>query len=115
MINPSHKQWLSPFTATTFAATSITGVLLLLHLKTPGMNQIHQWGGLLFVTAGVVHLTLNWRPFTAYMKNSKAAAGIIAAVLATVVLSSLIPLNSHGQRYGRQGNSSMDYGYRYHR
>lgn len=104
MIQTAHRQWLSPFMGVTFFAVSITGIILLFHHKAEAMNQIHQWGGILFIFGGVLHILLNWRVFLKYFQNSKAIIGACAGVLTIVLLVALFPLaGDHGGNHGRRG------------
>ncbi len=110
MINSRHKQWLSPFAATAFFAVSITGVLLLFHMKSGGVYQIHKWGGLLFILAGLLHIMANWRIFASYFKRKTAFSGILAAVAGIALLVVLLPHNDHGGK-SRYKNVSAQHGY----
>lgn len=112
MINNHHKQWLSPFTAITFLAVSVSGVFLLFHFKLAGMYQIHQWGGLLFIAAGVLHVVFNWRAFASYFNGKKAIAGAVAAVVGIGLMVAVIPHNGHGgKNFGREiGSHHSIYG-----
>jgi len=116
MLQSANKQWISPFLAVTFLAVSITGIIMLFHQKIPGINPIHQWGGVLFVIGGIMHLLLNWRPLKAYFNNQKALVGACAGVLSIVLLVALFPhTHDHDQdRHrgwdkGGRGYSEMQY------
>lgn len=90
MVKSTHKSWISPLLAVTFIAVSLTGILMLFHIRFPGMHPIHKWGGLLFVAAGVVHLLLNWKVFASYFKSSRgvwAASLSIAALILSVMVT----------------------------
>ncbi|MDB1124274.1 DUF4405 domain-containing protein [Vibrio algarum] len=87
------KSWLSPFLAVTYLAVSVTGVCLLFHIDFYGIRPIHDWGGLAFVIAGVLHSIVNWRKFTSYFTRSierqKAiwGAGVATALVAVLLVS----------------------------
>ena len=34
-------------------------------------RHVHEWGGYLFIVAGLMHLGLNWRPMKSYMQMNK--------------------------------------------
>jgi len=91
-----HKSWLSPFLFTAFAVISITGIMMLFHIKVPGFHTLHEWLGLAFVIAGIVHLTLNWRMFAKYFSSKNAAIGLIAAVVLGIFIVSVAPQGQHG-------------------
>ncbi len=114
-MNASHKTWLSPLLALSYVAVSLTGILMLFHWKFPGMYQLHQWGGLLFVIAGGVHLFMNWRVFMAYFKNRKhAVAGLVAGAVAIALLMAVMPHKEHGGKGGGRGLGGQ-YRHRVHR
>lgn len=75
------RTWATPLTITTFMIMSVTGSLMFFHANT-GMNKlVHEWVGLAMVAAVVVHLTLNWRPFTTYFKRPLAISLMSAGVI----------------------------------
>lgn len=102
MLKPNHKQWLSPFTAVTFIAVAVSGIFLLFHQKIAGMHQIHEWGGILFLLAGLLHAAMNWRSLISYFSNKRAVLGAGAGVVCIVVLITFFPLSQHGGK--DQGN-----------
>jgi hypothetical protein len=83
-----NRSWISPFTAVSFAVVAVTGVLLLVHIKGPAIKNLHQWVGLAFAVAGIVHLLINWRALAAYFRQRAAIAGVIAGIV--VSLASLL-------------------------
>ena len=103
MLNATHKQWLSPFTAVTFAAVSISGLFLLFHQKFAGMNTVHQWGGILFLLAGVLHAIMNWRVLLSYFSNTRAVLGALAGIATIALLIALFPHSEHGGSYHGKG------------
>jgi hypothetical protein len=91
MLNSTHRPIISPFIGITFAAVSLTGILLLFHQKLPAVHEVHQWAGLLFVVGGIAHLILNWRPFAAYFKDTRALWGSLACVLTVALMVAFFP------------------------
>ena len=79
------RSWLSPFTAIAFVAVAITGLLMLFHVRVPGMTLLHELGGLLFVIVSVLHLRLNWRPLVACCRQRKGRVALCVGG-ATMVL-----------------------------
>lgn len=102
MSNTAQKSWLSPFVAITYLAVSITGVLMLFHLKMPGLHPVHQWGGLIFVLGGAVHLLLNWRLFVSYFTKSSAFWGACVGLALMVMIATLVP-SKHPNKYNGHG------------
>lgn len=78
---------------------------MLFHVRLPGFHVLHQWLGLVFVIAVVLHLIMNWRMFVNYLSNKKAAIGLIAAVLLSVFIVSVAP---QGQPHGGDGDRDRD-------
>lgn len=103
------KSSLSPFMAVTFAAVAFTGILMLFHLRIPGVHSFHEWAGLIFTIAAAIHLSINWRVFTAYFKNSKAAIGVAIAILILALIALAAPQGNHGNGY--QGGGRNGYGF----
>jgi len=97
------RHWLSPLTAVFFVAIATTGVLMLLHLRAPGVRLLHEIAGLLFAAAGIAHLVVNWRSLCACFRRRTAWITLAAGLL---VCSALIVLDfAHGDdremRHGR--------------
>lgn len=109
----THKSWISPLLAVTFIAVSLTGILMLFHIRLPGMHPIHKWGGLLFVAAGVVHLLLNWKVFASYFKNSRSvwAASLSVAALIFIVMASPARDNKKNINSSEYGSHSYESGH----
>jgi thiosulfate reductase cytochrome b subunit len=105
------KPAISAFVFGLFAAVSLTGLLMFFHVRLPGARPVHEWIGLLFVAAALVHLTLNLRQFAAYFKLWKAWVGLFAAA-ALVASFALAGPEGHGgpggdrppQRQGQPGD-----------
>jgi hypothetical protein len=80
------RTFVSPLAAMAFIAVGGTGILMLLHIESSGLKLMHEWIGLLFAAAGVVHLVLNWRVLLSYLSKKTG----IAAVLATLLIATLL-------------------------
>jgi len=101
------KAWLSPFVAITYLAVSVTGIMLLLHMKYPGVYPIHQWGGILFMAAGIIHLVMNWRVLASYCKRIPGVVGLVAGAVMMLAIAIAVPSdNGHGDGHGRFAGSS---------
>jgi len=111
MLQPSNKQWVSPFLGITFIAVSLTGVIMMFQHKIHLLNQIHQWGGILFIAGGLLHLLLNWRRFSSYFQNRKAFLGACAGVLTIALLVTLLPHNNDHDKHRGHGWPNGDRGY----
>jgi hypothetical protein len=89
------KAILSPFLFVIFFALSLTGILLFFHIKNGPIIVLHEWSGIAFVVVGMVHLSLNFAQFFAYLKAVKAWISFALAVVLAIALL-LVGLNHHG-------------------
>jgi len=108
MFNSGQKPWVSPFVAVTYATVAVSGVLMLFHIKFPGVLHIHQWGGVLFLIGGTIHMLINWRTLLSYFRNTKAVYGVLAGVVTIVLFVSLAPHERDGGRHGH-GKGQLTY------
>lgn len=95
------RPYLSPFLLVCYLSTSITGILMLLHLGFPAIHPIHEWGGVAFVIGGLLHLILNWRALTTYFKpklRSQAIWGMVGCVVLIAVITVFIPEQERPRR-----------------
>jgi hypothetical protein len=99
------RAWLSPLTGVSFVVVGLTGVLMFLHLRLPGMTMLHELGGLLFVIVGVWHLKLNWLAFLAYCGQGR---GRVALVAGTVVMVLILALGiGHDGEHDQHGSRGL--------
>ncbi len=96
------KSWISAVVGVAFAALSISGLVMLLHLDIRlDLKSLHVVMGIVFILAGAVHLALNGKTFITHFKNRSA---IIAATAAALVAVALLfvggPEGSGPHRYG---------------
>jgi hypothetical protein len=70
MKNPvSQRTVLSPFLLVLFLTLSVTGLLMLLHIRNGAIVTAHEWTGLVFIIAGLIHFILNFRQFLSYFRQ----------------------------------------------
>ena len=84
------RSWVSPITALAFVVVAGTGLLMLLHVRLPGIKGLHEWMGVAFAVAGLLHVVLNWRPLLACLRRRSAAVALGAA-LVLCVAALLVP------------------------
>lgn len=89
------KSVITPVTAALFIITAFTGVLLLFHVGGGTAKEIHEVLSVAFVAAAVLHLVLNWRIFTSYLKKP------VTIGLGVVVVLVLVAVLGGGQERGR--------------
>lgn len=107
------RSWVSPVVAVSYAAVSITGLMMFFHLRGPSINFLHEWGGIVFVAAGLIHLFINWRAFLSCIRKPFGIAAVIVCSLIClgIILSPEQP-QSHGSdpgfRHGRHESVRTD-------
>jgi len=106
------RSWISPFIALSFLVISVTGLMMLFHIKGHAISYLHQWMGIIFVIAGVLHLACNWKGFLTFFKNKTQSAFAIILVIALMVLFGLSGSYSGewSKGYGGRGWSSQSHG-----
>lgn len=101
MIKPAQRSWISPLVAITYIAISVTGILMLFHIRVPGIHSLHQWGGILFIIAGLVHLLSNRRTFRSHFKRKEAAWAVCAGFVLLLLIALSFPQINHNKRFGK--------------
>ena len=98
----SSRGWLYAVVAVAFFALGISGMLMLLHVGTPlDVKLLHIVMGIVFVAAGAIHLAMNWKTFTAHLRNRSATiAGTTAALIAIALLFVVGPEGPGPHGYG---------------
>ncbi len=91
------RTWISPLAAVCFTIVAFTGILMLLHIKNGPIVNLHQWIGLLFAIAGIIHLSINWRGLLSCFRQKAAAWPIIAVLILSLILMIVGPNQKHGQ------------------
>jgi hypothetical protein len=97
-----HKSWVSPITALSFVAVGGTGVLMLFHVRAPGIQGVHQWMGVVLAAMGTLHLILNWRAFLCHFRHRSAIVAL-AASLALCLGALLLPADGEHHGHGPGG------------
>jgi hypothetical protein len=106
----NNRGWICALVAVAFFAVGISGLTMLLHLAIPlDVKLLHVVMGIAFVVAGVIHLALNWKTFTAHFRNRPAIIASVAAVLIAVALLIAGGGDPGRHRYG-PGQEELDNG-----
>lgn len=80
----THHTFVSAATAFTFIPTMITSVLLLFHIRFPGITDIHQWVGLAFVVMCCLHIPINWKRLQKHFTEPGASTAMILSIILTI-------------------------------
>jgi len=80
------RRYATPLSFVTFVAAAATGVMLILDIGSRQVSELHEWMGLAFVAAMILHLVRNWRGVVAMLSAARSKAivvglGALAAVL----------------------------------
>ncbi len=88
------RQWSTPAVIGAGLFVTVSGVLMFLGVRQP-IQEAHEWIGLLFVAAIVLHLAHHWRGFTRYF-SQPLALGIVGAVALATSALILVSANEEG-------------------
>lgn len=77
------RRWATPVTIAAFLLMAVTGVLMFFHAETTLAKLAHEYLSFIFVAGALLHVVVNWRPFTVHFRRwpARAAAGLFAALL----------------------------------
>lgn len=78
------KKIATSFTIGAFCLTGLTGILILLELTDGGGRAVHEWAGVLFVIAGIVHAVTHRKMLMTYFRSG------FACIIGLVILAGLI-------------------------
>jgi hypothetical protein len=103
----TNRTWTSPIAAVAFVALSVSGIMMLFHVKMQAIKDLHEaignlhkWMGFVFAVVGIIHLILNWRLLLSHL-NKKV--GMAAAMLTLIVCIAFMVF--HGAPKQRPGGS----------
>lgn len=83
------KKYSTPLTAATAIVVCVTGVMMFFHLYKGEVQAMHEWLGMGFVVAAVLHLLRHRRPLGMMMKQSRTH--ILLVLTLVVSLAFLYP------------------------
>jgi len=93
---------ITPVTTASFVIVALTGILMLVDVKSATIKELHEMVSILFVVAAGVHLAVNWSCFASYLR--KPLTIVLAVVVAVLVV--LMFTGSGGGSHG--GRSPME-------
>jgi hypothetical protein len=79
-LKSDRRAFATPLVIGGYLVTALTGVMLFFHLGEGLVKGAHEWLGLLFVPAALLHLSHHWNPFKRYLSRG-VPRSIIAATL----------------------------------
>ncbi len=87
----SSRKIITPLTGALSLVIGISGVMLFFHFEEGLVKGAHEWLGMAFVAAMLVHLAMNWKAFKQHFKKPAAwiSTGAVTAISAVFLVSSL--------------------------
>ncbi|MEN6576905.1 MAG: DUF4405 domain-containing protein [Phycisphaerales bacterium] len=92
----------TPVTTASFVIVALTGVLMLVDVKSATIKELHEMVSILFVVAAGVHLALNWNCFASYLRKP------LTIVLGVVVVVLVVLMFAGSEGGSRGGRSPME-------
>ena len=78
-----NQRYSTALTATLGIVTCVTGAMLFFHAYRAQVTALHEWFGMGFVIATILHLIRHWKPFTHLMKQRRMHVLTGVVLLAT--------------------------------
>ncbi|MCV6589537.1 MAG: DUF4405 domain-containing protein [Marinobacterium sp.] len=93
----STRPWSTPLTIASALVVAISGVIMFFHLGDSLVKGAHEWIGMLFVIAMVLHILQHWPAFRRYFAQRKGVIVISAVLLASTgfVAASALSTSKH--------------------
>jgi hypothetical protein len=106
------RKYATPLSLVAFLAIAVTGVMLFFDVRSRQLLEVHEWVGVIFVAALLLHVLRNWRGLLAMMsstQNKAIVGGLGAIALLFVIGSAPFGYGGHGGGYGhgRQFHASQ--------
>ena len=99
------KKYATQVTAATAVVTCVTGVMMFFHLYKGEVQAMHEWLGMGFVVAVVLHLARHRRPLAMMLVQNRMR--VLLLVTALISAAFLYPASS-GQSQGNPMRSTVD-------
>ena len=98
-MNSFLRNYATPLSLVTFAVAAATGVMMFFGIHGGLLGTVHEWVGLIFVAALILHLARNWRGVLTMVSKPrcKAVLGGLGAVAAVLIVLA-VPFGSGGGR-----------------
>ena len=98
------RNYATPLSFVAFLAAGVTGLMLFLGIRTAGLGDLHEWIGVIFLVAMILHFARNWRGVLVMLSPARAktiVAGLGAVVIALVAFQGLSgDSGGHGRGHG---------------
>jgi len=94
-----NKTIATSFTATLFLVIGISGVMMFFHFYDNQVKSLHEYLGLAFIVAVLLHIFYNWKS----MKNYFSKKSFIIIAVTTLLVSNVFILQSLNQKQSPKG------------
>jgi len=92
------KKLATPLAIAFFMVIAVSGIMLFFHLGEGFVKELHEWLGMVFVVAAVLHVYRNWSLFKKYFQNHLLWK--VFALTLGVVLAFVLPTGLSGPHKG---------------
>ncbi len=85
------RKVVTPITGVLSLVIGVSGVMLFFHLGEGLVKGVHEWLGMAFAAAMLIHLAINWKAFKHHFRKPAAwvGSGIVSAISAAFLIASL--------------------------
>jgi hypothetical protein len=101
------RKYATPLSLVTGLAVSVTGLMLLFGIRGE-MGDIHEWIGVAFVVAILLHIIRNWRALGAMFKSrTSATIAVVGGLALTALIVLHLPVFQTAEQGGHRGGPWM--------
>ena len=94
------RKYATPLSFVTFLAAGVTGVMMFLGVGSHQLGDLHEWLGLAFVAAMILHFVRNGRGMLAMLSAARAKAIVTGLGAVAVVLIAVFGFGGQGGGHG---------------
>jgi putative exporter of polyketide antibiotics len=111
----SSRRFWTPLLALSGSLILVSGLFLFFLLKSRVINDIHEWGSIVFIVACAAHLVLNRQSLLKALDRRATAWTVVAVAVIAVLGMAFSDIQSgHGQRQGMELRNSQEISYQSH-
>jgi len=92
------RSFITPIATASFVLVALTGILMLVDVKSATIKELHEMVSILFVVVVGVHLALNWSCFASYLRKPLTIVLGVVVVVLVVLMFTAGGGGSHGGR-----------------
>ncbi len=102
-MNSKFRRFLNPLLVISFISLTTTGIMLLCHILTRGVHEVHELSSVLFVLTGLIHVSLNIKNLFRSLKSVWTAI-VVVVIAAAMILPALSEGVESDRRSPEAGN-----------